>query len=873
MKAKSTIICAVVLLVFQLIAFAQKTEVTVRQGRVRAETDTAEVVNIAAGQKAVLKKNANPVVTVDSPLVHDALELYKLVEEEKEHGELRIDSTQIMVGKAQADEIVAAAYFEVPNPMPQATNVLTFPYSSTIGDVRAYDLNGNLCKVEERSLGNFAFAYSIYFSEPIQPSEHFKFIVVTSIGEMPTAPGGAPSTWKEGPLRYIMTSNGMPYALQYHRIILRESAILVDTNRQVIATDAVDGQTAVTTRTYTGPYSDSLCLFAFLDPDEDGTTLADIPGKYHGLRSRLDKENGEVYQREMHKIRAGMKYADQSTPLAALLTAFAGAMNGDTDLYKAVSLMTITPDEIRRSIENSKYWADQLDFLSTPQWPRNPGNGYVHPIYLCRKGSLISEIAQRMVYEDGKWYSYYGNFEQGVDSQHTTSEGIAAAKAKGYLCDWEIAGPYIRRGKGIKDKNHKELFDIPFGPELPDVDVPWQSVKVEPYEQHPASVNISSALLRIDQSAAYLRTEIVSDEQKPARLEIFTDDGVKAWLNGKLIHENNNSRGIEEQPDAVNVTLNQGVNHLMLKVTEDIWGSRAIVRIGSDKAAAPRPKDNAIHPETEVQLSWTPAATAQSHRVYLGTDENEMSLLAEISNPQELKPLSLESDIRYFWRVDEVLTDASEITGEVWSFTTSQQVARWTLDGHAQDESLQAYHAKLHGNPRWVPGVSNQAVALNTEEDYIIIPPMNLNTDTITITLWVRTEEVITNPGLVFTRESSTSAGLWFNMSNNLRYNWNDDRETWLWDSGLFAPNQTWTFAALVVDPEQATIYMHDGTAMKSATHRHPHGESKFDGITYIGHDPRWGTVKGAIDEVRIYNRALDAREIEAVYLETRRKR
>lgn len=69
-------------------------------------------------------------------------------------------------------------------------------------------------------------------------------------------------------------------------------------------------------------------------------------------------------------------------------------------------------------------------------------------------------------------------------------------------------------------------------------------------------------------------------------------------------------------------------------------------------------------------------------------------------------------------------------------------------------------------------------MALEDDEDYIIIPPMNLNTDTITITLCVKTEEVIDNPGLVFARAGSTTAGLWFNASNNLRYNWNDDRET-----------------------------------------------------------------------------------------------
>ncbi|MHC4370073.1 MAG: LamG domain-containing protein, partial [Planctomycetota bacterium] len=614
------------------------------------------------------------------------------------------------------------------------------------------------------------------------------------------------------------------------------------------------------------------CIFAFLDPDEDGTTLADIPGKYYGLRSKLDREKSEMYQREMHKIRAGIEYTDQSTPLAALVAIFAGAMSGNADLYKAVALMTQEPDNIQNSIENSKYWADQLDFLSAPQWPKNPGNGYVHPIYLCRKGSLIAEIVQRMVHEDGKWYSYYGNWKEPADSEHVTSKDIAAAKAKGYLCDWEVAGPYIQRGKMHKDKKHDELFDIPFGPELPGADVPWQSVKVEPCEQHPASVNISSALLPIDQSVAYLRTEIVSDAQKPVRLEIFTDDGVKAWLNGKVIHENNNSRGIEEQPDAVNVTLNQGLNQLMLKVTEDIWGSRAIVRLGSDRAAGPRPADKAIHPKTQVRLDWTPAAAARSHRVYFGTDENDLSLLAEVSNPQELQPQSLETDRRYYWRVDEVLADGSKMTGDVWSFATSKQVARWTFDGHANDQSLQAFHGAIHGNPRWVPGVSSQAVALSSEEDYIIIPPMNLNTDAMTITLWVKTEDVIENPGLVFARDASTSAGLWLNMNNNLRYNWNDDQQTWLWDSGLFVPNKTWTFAALTVDPQQATIYMHDGTAMKSATHKHTHGMAKFDGVTYIGHDPRWSTVKGAIDEVRIYNYALDAKEIEAIYLETAKK-
>jgi hypothetical protein len=460
--------------------------------------------------------------------------------------------------------------------MPKATNIMTIPHSSTLGDIRVYDLSGNLCKVEKKSLGDFAFAYSIHFSEQVQQGEHFKFIAVTSLDDidMPVFPGGARLAWKEGPLAYFRTSPGYPNALQYFRFIMPESAILVDTNRKIVATDAVDGRPAVTIRNYTGPYSDAMCIIALLDPAEDGTSLSDIPGKYRGLQSKRDKEYSEMYQRGMHKIRAGIKYADQSTPLAALLTVFGSAIQGDTDLYGTVGYTDTAPDQIQKWVENTKYFVDRLDFLSTPKWPDNPGNGYVHPIYLCRKGSLIDEIISPEVYEDGKWYVHRSKSKQAVDFEHAVSEDIATAKRKGYLCNWEVAGPYLQ-----KDKEARELFDIPFGPELPDVDVTWLPTTIVSHDPHPVAVNIDKSIMHFNHSVAYLRSEIASDRQKAARLEIYTDDGVKAWLNGKLIHENNVSRGIPEQPDVVNVTLKQGVNHLMLKVTEDVWGSRAIVRL------------------------------------------------------------------------------------------------------------------------------------------------------------------------------------------------------------------------------------------------------------------------------------------------------
>ena len=578
MKTNLTKLCAVILLAAQTIVLAQKTEVSVQKGKVIAETATQSVA-IGAGRKAILAANEKPKVTVDNPFVSDVMQLYKLIEAEKEHGDLKIDSTFILVGKADREEILGALFFEFPNFGSEATSVLTLPHVSIIEDLKVYDLNGNLCSVDMKLLDETTASYSIHLPEPVQPGEHFKLIGVADLDEMPTFPGGAPAYGKEGPLWYFRTINGTPNCLNYFRFILPESAILVDSNREVISTDTVDGRVAVTMRNYTGEYADGLCMITFLWPDEDGTTLADIPDEYHGLRDPQEKEHAAAYQRELAQILGGKKFEDQSTPLAALLTCIGSAVRKDNDLYTKSKYTKQPPQKLQGYVEQAGYWANVLDVLSTPRWPDNPGNGYVHPIYLCRKGSMICEFMQPIVYEDGKWYVHDTKSQLGGDKklEKPTPQEIAIAEAEGYLADWEVAGPYMQ-----KEKKHTELFDIPLGPELSGAGVRWQPMPIESFGQHPAYLNLDKVLYGGDQMVAYLRTEIVSDAEKPARLEIYSDDGVKTWFNGKLVYSINISRGIQEEPDTVAVTLRKGTNHLMLKVTDDVWSWGAIVRLRPD---------------------------------------------------------------------------------------------------------------------------------------------------------------------------------------------------------------------------------------------------------------------------------------------------
>ena len=83
-----------------------------------------------------------------------------------------------------------------------------------------------------------------------------------------------------------------------------------------------------------------------------------------------------------------------------------------------------------------------------------------------------------------------------------------------------------------------------------------------------------------DNRAAYLRTEIWSDEAQRVKMELGSDDGVKIWLNGELVHANNSSRVVNPGEDVFEIDLRQGKNSLLLKITQGAggWGVCARLR-------------------------------------------------------------------------------------------------------------------------------------------------------------------------------------------------------------------------------------------------------------------------------------------------------
>ena len=94
-------------------------------------------------------------------------------------------------------------------------------------------------------------------------------------------------------------------------------------------------------------------------------------------------------------------------------------------------------------------------------------------------------------------------------------------------------------------------------------------------------VRINSVIGGADNAAAYLRSSIWSDKQQNATLELGSDDGVKVWLNGQLVHANNVIRPTEPGQDKAPVTLKEGWNPLLVKLTQGGGQWALSVRFGS----------------------------------------------------------------------------------------------------------------------------------------------------------------------------------------------------------------------------------------------------------------------------------------------------
>lgn len=150
----------------------------------------------------------------------------------------------------------------------------------------------------------------------------------------------------------------------------------------------------------------------------------------------------------------------------------------------------------------------------------------------------------------------------------------------------------------------------------------------------------------------------------------------------------------------------------------------------------------------------------------------------------------------------------------------------------------------------------------------VTVPALNLNNNTMTIATWIK--PMATEPdyaGLVFSRTANTVSGLDYNTGGQIGYHWNNTSATYSWASGLFPVSNAWNFVALVIEPDQGTVYLDSGSGLQSAVNQVSNAGSPFEGALKFGLDDNGGgrSFTGLMGPVAVFGRSLSMSEITAL--------
>lgn len=128
---------------------------------------------------------------------------------------------------------------------------------------------------------------------------------------------------------------------------------------------------------------------------------------------------------------------------------------------------------------------------------------------------------------------------------------------------WHLIGPF--------DNADNAGFDRPYPPEEKiDLDAEYPAVGgTARWRKMSFTDGRVHSLRRFDADGplvCYLYRQIHSDRERELRVSLGSDDGVKLWLNGQLLHANDIKRGTSAGQDFVTLPLRLGNNDLLLKV-------------------------------------------------------------------------------------------------------------------------------------------------------------------------------------------------------------------------------------------------------------------------------------------------------------------
>jgi len=159
--------------------------------------------------------------------------------------------------------------------------------------------------------------------------------------------------------------------------------------------------------------------------------------------------------------------------------------------------------------------------------------------------------------------------------------------------------------------------------------------------------------------------------------------------------------------------------------------------------------------------------------------------------------------------------------------------------------------------------------------DYITTPPLNLNTNTVTLLVWLNPNaNQQAGAGILLARLGSgnPATGLAYgitpqaNGDYSLRYFWNGVSA----DSGVQVPQNIWSLVGLVVTPTNQTIYVINTNGMTAWSAVSTNAVCPFSSPFLIGNDTAtnggYRNYAGYMDEPAVFNKALTTSQVLGLF-------
>ena len=175
-----------------------------------------------------------------------------------------------------------------------------------------------------------------------------------------------------------------------------------------------------------------------------------------------------------------------------------------------------------------------------------------------------------------------------VESAWAAEAHYSGVASDQHMKEWLLLGPIPAQEADTKPNVHdarnmgfeRDLLEQAGGevnvrPEIgKKLDARGDEYEWRPHESVSKAIDLVDALGKHDFAVAYAAARIESPAAQTQLVGLGSDDGVRVWLNGELVHESSTPRAVAVDDDVFAIKLQKGTNRLLIKVVNDQgdWG-------------------------------------------------------------------------------------------------------------------------------------------------------------------------------------------------------------------------------------------------------------------------------------------------------------